>query len=82
MISVPALLQTAGHVANHFRGVIDMTSLTESPPARSGSRSSDRARALRRQIDDRLDVLAKAVDEVRASEMFRQYLEVTKSFAQ
>ncbi|MCZ6655528.1 MAG: ArdC-like ssDNA-binding domain-containing protein [Planctomycetota bacterium] len=57
-----------------------MTSLAESPPARSGSRSSDRAQALRRQIDDRLGMLAKALDEVRASEMFRQYLDVQARF--
>ena len=80
MISVPALLSTAGHVANHYLGVIDMASLTESPPARRSSRSSDRARALRRQIDDRLDVLAKALDEGRASEIFRQYLDVQARF--
>ena len=80
MISVPALLVTAGHVANHYSGVIDMASLTESPPARRSSRSSDRARALRRQIDERLELLATAVDEVRASEMFRQYLDVQARF--
>ena len=80
MISVPALLSTAGHVANHFMEVIDVTSLTESPPARRSSRSSDRARALRQQIDERLEVLATAVDEVRASEMFRQYLDVQARF--
>ncbi len=80
MISVPALLQTAGHVANHYAGVIDMASLAESPPARRSSRSSDRARALRRQIDERLELLATAVDEVRASEMFRQYLDVQARF--
>ena len=70
MISVPALLSTAGHVANHYQGVIDMTSLTQSPPFQNSNRQ-DKARALRKTIEDRLGVLAKAVDEVRASELFR-----------
>ncbi len=56
-----------------------MASLPESPPYQNGNRR-DKAKALRKTIEDRLDVLAKAVDDVRASEMFRQYLDVQARF--
>jgi len=42
--------------------------------------SKDKAKQLRQRIDDSLDTLAKAVDEVRASETFRAYLEVQARF--
>ncbi len=45
-----------------------------------GETSKDKAKALRKRIDDSLDVLAKAVDDVRASEVFRQYLAVQARF--
>ncbi len=41
---------------------------------------NDKANELRQRIDDQLDVLAKAVDEVRASDMFRQYLDMQARF--
>ena len=56
-----------------------MASLAQSPTSRNGS-SKDRAKALRQTIDDRLEQLAKAVDDVRASELFRQYLDVQARF--
>ncbi len=56
-----------------------MASLAESPPDRK-SKSSDKAKVLRKTIDDRLEQLAKAVDDVRASELFRQYLDVQARF--
>ncbi len=56
-----------------------MASLTESPARRNGN-SKDRAEVLRKTIDDRLEQLAKAVDDVRASELFRQYLDVQARF--
>ena len=56
-----------------------MASLAESPPNRNG-KSNDKAKALRQTIDDRLEQLAKAVDDVRASELFRQYLDVQARF--
>ncbi len=56
-----------------------MTSLAESPPNRNG-KSNDKAKALRKTIDDRLEQLAKAVDDVRASELFKQYLDVQARF--
>ncbi len=56
-----------------------MASLTESPARRNG-KSSDKAKALRQTIDDRLEQLAKAVDDVRASELFKQYLDVQARF--
>jgi len=40
----------------------------------------DKAKELRQRIDASLDTLAKAVDGVRASEAFRQYLEVQARF--
>ena len=42
--------------------------------------AQDKAKALRKRIDDSLDTLAQAVDEVRASEAFRQYLAVQARF--
>ena len=56
-----------------------MSSVSDSPPNRNG-KSSDKAKALRRTIDDRLEQLAKAVDDVRASEMFKQYLDMQARF--
>ncbi len=54
-----------------------MQTLPHSPPKRN---KSDKAKELRQQIDDRLDTLAKAVDDVRASETFRQFLAVQARF--
>ena len=56
-----------------------MAILQEHPPQQKQS-SKDKAKALRQRIDDSLDTLAKAVDEVRASETFRAYLEVQARF--
>jgi len=42
--------------------------------------TKDKAKALRTRIDDSLDGLAKAVDDVRASETFRQFLDVQARF--
>ena len=56
-----------------------MTSLTESPPRRNEA-PADKAKALRQTIDDHVDVLAKAVDAVRASDMFKRYLNVQARF--
>ncbi len=40
----------------------------------------DKAKALRKRIDDSLDTLAQAVDDVRASETFKRYLAVQARF--
>ncbi len=40
----------------------------------------DKAKALRKRIDDSLDTLARAVDDVRASEKFKRYLAVQARF--
>jgi len=56
-----------------------MASLTESPARRNG-KSQDKAKVLRKTINDRLEQLAKAVDDVRASELFKQYLDVQARF--
>ena len=53
------------------------------PNARTdGKRVSrtDKAKQLRKRVDDSLDTLARAVDNVRASETFRQYLDTQARF--
>ncbi len=54
-----------------------MTSLPYCPPT---GKTQDKAKELRARIDDSLSALARAVDEVRASDTFRQYLEVQARF--
>ena len=44
------------------------------------SESKDKAKALRERIDADLHTLAKAVDAVRASEVFRRYLNFQAQF--
>ena len=56
-----------------------MTSLATSRP-KGKEQSNDKAQALRRRIDDSIDTLANAVDDVRASDMFRQYLSTQARF--
>lgn len=54
-----------------------------SKPRKTGnwdSSTKDRAADLRKRIDESLDTLAKAVDEVRASDTFRQFLDVQARF--
>ena len=48
--------------------------------AKSPGSAKSKAADLRRRIDDDLDRLAKAVDEVRASETFKRYLNVQARF--
>jgi antirestriction protein ArdC len=64
--------------------VLTMTILSESPTKQSSKAQretrADKAKALRERIDGSLDTLAKAVDDVRASEAFRQYLDVQARF--
>ena len=57
-----------------------MTSLAERPQTENPQTPQERAKALRQQIDGQLDTLARAVDDVRASEMFQRYLEVQARF--
>ncbi len=57
-----------------------MTSLAETQSREHGSDRKDKAKELRRQIDDSLDTLAKAVDDVRSSEAFKAYLDVQARF--
>ena len=40
----------------------------------------DKAQALRTRIDERIETLAKAVDDVQASETFKAYLDVQSRF--
>ena len=56
---------------------------TVTSPTQSVNRknaSNEKAKQLRRNIDESLDVLAKAVDDVRASETFKRYLDVQAKF--
>ena len=50
-----------------------------SPPD-NGSQGKDKAKALRARIDENVEALAKAVDDVRASDTFRAYLDVQARF--
>ena len=42
--------------------------------------AQDKAKSLRKRIEDSLDTLAKAVDSVRASDDFRRYLDTQARF--
>ncbi len=42
--------------------------------------SRDKAKTLRQRVDDSLDTLARAVDDVRASETFKAYLDIQSRF--
>ena len=53
-----------------------MQTLPLVPPPNNGSDSKDKAKALRARIDDSVEAPAKAVDDVRASDTFRAYLDV------
>ncbi len=55
-----------------------MTSLSVSP--RPSNASSDKAKELRQRIDARIDALAHAVDDVLASDTFKQFLDVQARF--
>ena len=58
-----------------------MASLANGSGSRNrGPSGPDKAKQLRQRIDDRLDTLAKAVDEVRASEAFQRFLTVQARF--
>jgi len=57
-----------------------MQTVAQSPPSENRTSGKDKAKELRQRIDDSLDDLARAVDEVRASEAFRQYLDVQARF--
>lgn len=57
-----------------------MQTLPYSPPTDNGSESRDKAKALRARIDDNVEALAKAVDDVRASDTFRAYLDIQARF--
>ena len=57
-----------------------MQTLPYSPPTDNGSESRDKAKALRARIDDSVEALAQAVDDVRASDTFRAYLDIQARF--
>ncbi len=51
-------------------------------PSDNGSPAKDKAKALRARIDENVEALAKAVDDVRASDTFKAYLDVQARFHQ
>ena len=53
---------------------------TVSPPPERASKAKEKAKELRGKIDASLDTLAKAIDSVRASEAFKQFLDVQSRF--
>ena len=57
-----------------------MTSLPESPCATTEASRTNPAKELRQRIDGHIEALAKAVDDVRASDDFRRYLDVQARF--
>ncbi len=57
-----------------------MASLPNTPTDGKQVSRADKAKELRKRIDDSLDTLAKAVDEVRASEAFKAYLDAQARF--
>ena len=57
-----------------------MTSLPNTRTDGNRVSRTDKAKELRKRIDDSLDTLAKAVDDVRASEAFKAYLDVQARF--
>ncbi len=57
-----------------------MTSLAESPRTATETGRTNPAKELRQRIDDHIEALAKAVDDVRASDDFRRYLDVQARF--
>jgi antirestriction protein ArdC len=57
-----------------------MQTLPYSPPTDNGSESKDKVKALRQRIDDHVEALAQAVDDVRASDTFRAYLDIQARF--
>ena len=54
----------------------------QNPARNAGEQRSgnDKVKELRKRIDDRVETLAKAVDEVRASDTFKAYLDVQVRF--
>jgi len=53
---------------------------TVSPPPERASKSKEKAKELRSKIDASIESLANAIDEVRASEAFKQFLDVQSRF--
>jgi len=56
-----------------------MQTVASFPPTDNGN-TKDKAKALRARIDDNVEALAKAVDDVRASDTFKNYLDVQARF--
>ncbi|MEK6676768.1 MAG: ArdC-like ssDNA-binding domain-containing protein [Planctomycetota bacterium] len=57
-----------------------MQTVSSFPTRDNGSESKDKAKGLRQRIDESVEALAKAVDDIRASETFKEYLDVQARF--
>ncbi len=57
-----------------------MQTISSFPARDNGNETKDKAKALRARIDDSVEALAQAVDDVRASETFKAYLDVQARF--
>ena len=57
-----------------------MQTISSFPARDNGSEPKEKAKALRARIDESVDALAKAVDDVRASDTFKAYLDVQARF--
>jgi len=79
-----AMLETSVAQGNVNKGYVTMQTLPSDPardnPTEHRDESKDKAKALRARIDESVDALAKAVDDVRASETFQAYLNVQARF--
>lgn len=76
------MLEASGRVAKTFVEVSTMLTVSDPAPhaSPSGQAKPSKAAEFRQRIDASIDALAKAVDDVRASEMFRDFLAIQARF--
>jgi hypothetical protein len=74
-----AMLETSVALGNDYSGVVTMQSISSHAP-KDNENSKEKARAMRARIDESVESLAKAVDDVRASATFQAYLDVQAKF--
>ena len=68
-----AMLVTSVALVRDLQGVPNMQTVSSFPTRDNGSESKDKAKGLRQRIDESVEALAKAVDDIRASETFKEY---------
>ncbi len=74
------MLQASAALDPGYKGAEVMPTVPLVSPSDNGSSAKDRAKALRASIDGHVEALARAVDDVRASDTFRAYLDVQARF--